>query len=73
MSQQDIEIMKQSVNFLNKFFETLRVEKSVNLLNLYSYNDIANLHIAMVKLNQFFANVSNVENVEDDMNDVEVI
>ncbi len=53
MDSSELDQLKQSINFITKFLENLRLEKGINLLNHYSYNDIANLHISVLKLNTF--------------------
>lgn len=59
-----IELLKQSVAVVNQFLEKLRSEKDVNLLNLFSYQDITTLHVSMTRLNQFVSNLT-VTQTED--------
>jgi hypothetical protein len=48
-----LEQARQSIAFLNQFMEQLRQQQNVNVLNLFTYADIANLHVAMARLNSF--------------------
>lgn len=45
---------RQSVGFLNQFLERLRQQKDVNVLNMFSFAELANLHISMLRLNTHF-------------------
>lgn len=46
---------RQSVGFLNQFLERLRAQKEVNVLNMFTFAELANLHVSMVRLNTHFA------------------
>ena len=46
---------RQSISFLNQFMEKLREQKDVNVLNMFTYADMANLHVSMARLNTFIA------------------
>jgi hypothetical protein len=50
-----MEQARQSVGFLNQFFERLRQQKDVNVLNVFTYAEVANLHVSLVRLNTYFA------------------
>ncbi len=61
MSEQ-VELLRQSVGVVNQFLEKLRTEKDINLLNLFSYQDITTLHLSVMRLNQL---VSNLQTPDD--------
>jgi len=46
---------RQSVGFLNQFLERLRQQKDVNVMNMFSYAEVANLHVSMVRLNGYLS------------------
>lgn len=49
-----IDQARQSVAYLNQFVEKLREQKDVNVLNIYNYQEVANLHVSMARLNNYF-------------------
>jgi hypothetical protein len=46
---------RQSIGFLNQFLERLRQQKDVNVLNMFTFAEVANLHVSMVRLNTHFS------------------
>ena len=54
-SHVSVDHARQSVGYLNQFLERLRQQKDVNVLNLFSYAELANLHVSMVRLNAHLA------------------
>jgi hypothetical protein len=44
---------KQSFMFVNNFLEKLRTQTEFNLLSAFTYQDIASMHISMLRLESF--------------------
>lgn len=64
MSEQNeqVELLRQSIGVVNQFLEKLRTEKDINLLNLFSYQDITTLHLSVMRLNQLVSNLQLPDN-----------
>lgn len=44
---------QQAVGYMNNFLEKLRTNPDINMLNMFTFQEIANLHISMIRVNNF--------------------
>lgn len=51
----DKEQVEQAVGYMNSFLEKLRTNTDINLLHTFTFQEIANLHISMVRINGYVA------------------
>ncbi len=61
MSLVSLEQANQAIGYMNQFLERLRTESGFNLLTCYTFQDIANLHVSMARLNTFIGQQLPVE------------
>lgn len=70
-NEQVLNSVYQSTEVLNTFLERLRQEPSINLLNIFSFEDIAVLNLSIQRLKNFITQLHNQLQPQDD--DVEEI
>lgn len=70
-NEQVLNSVYQSTEVLHTFLERLRQEPSINLLNIFSFEDIAVLNLSIQRLKNFIKQLHNQLQPQDD--DVEEI